>query len=140
MSRPAIVIVPPVGSSSPATIRRVVVLPHPDGPSSAKNLPCSTRRSRWSTAVNAPNFFVTEVSWRSAPALPSASAVPRARRSVSSRAGPWSRVVSPDTASGADHGGELLLVRLLGLPVQAHEVLGLRQRGLVGEDQRVVDQ
>jgi hypothetical protein len=34
------VIVPEVGSSSPATIRSVVVLPQPDGPSSAKNEPC----------------------------------------------------------------------------------------------------
>ena len=33
-------IVPAVGSSSPATMRSVVVLPQPDGPSSAKNEPC----------------------------------------------------------------------------------------------------
>ena len=52
MSCPAMVIVPLVGSSRPATIRRVVVLPQPDGPRSAKNRPCSTTRSRSSTAVN----------------------------------------------------------------------------------------
>jgi hypothetical protein len=32
-------IVPDVGVSSPATIRSVVVLPHPDGPRRAKNEP-----------------------------------------------------------------------------------------------------
>ena len=52
----------------PATIRSVVVLPQPDGPSSAKNAPCSTTRSRSSTATKLPNFLVTEVSVRSAPA------------------------------------------------------------------------
>ncbi len=39
MSLPASVIVPEVGVSRPATIRSVVVLPQPDGPSSAKNDP-----------------------------------------------------------------------------------------------------
>ena len=39
MSSAPSVIVPAVGVSSPATIRSVVVLPQPDGPSSAKNEP-----------------------------------------------------------------------------------------------------
>src|SRR3954447_20300317 len=105
MSEPAIVMLPLVGSSRPATIRSVVVLPQPEGPSSAKNRPCSTTRSRSSTAVNTPNRLVTPLSLRSAPAsLP---------------------VVCSVTTSGSDHRGELLLVALLGLLVQAHEVLGL---------------
>ena len=39
MSSSPMQIRPAVGSSRPATIRSVVVLPHPDGPSSAKNEP-----------------------------------------------------------------------------------------------------
>ena len=50
---------PAVGSSSPATIRRVVVLPHPDGPSSAKNEPSGTVSVRSSTATKSPNRLVT---------------------------------------------------------------------------------
>ena len=54
MSSPASVMVPEVGTSSPATIRSVVVLPHPDGPSSAKKEPAGTVRSSASTAANSP--------------------------------------------------------------------------------------
>src|SRR3954465_8807909 len=42
--------VPAVGSSNPAIIRIVVVLPHPDGPSSEKNSPCPIARSICCTA------------------------------------------------------------------------------------------
>src|SRR4051812_41361954 len=59
MSLPAKVIVPDVGVSSPATIRRVVVLPHPDGPSSAKKEPRGMSRSRSRTAVKLANDLVT---------------------------------------------------------------------------------
>src|SRR4051812_24355263 len=59
MSCPASVIDPDVGLSSPATIRSVVVLPQPDGPSRAKNEPRGTSRSRSLTAVNAPKDFVS---------------------------------------------------------------------------------
>src|SRR3954452_2005546 len=38
-------------------IRNSVVLPEPDGPSSASNSPLATLRSTSSSAVNAPNFF-----------------------------------------------------------------------------------
>src|SRR3954464_6280365 len=41
---------PSVGSSNPAIIRIVVVLPHPDGPSSEKNSPCPIARSICCTA------------------------------------------------------------------------------------------
>src|SRR5829696_4197429 len=57
--RPSISISPSVGSSKPATIRSVVVLPHPDGPSSARNSPGCTSRSMRSTATRSPNRFVT---------------------------------------------------------------------------------
>src|ERR1035437_1267367 len=49
---------PDVGSSRPATMRSVVVLPHPDGPSNAKNEPSGITRSKSSTATNSPKRFV----------------------------------------------------------------------------------
>ena len=67
MSSPPRAMLPEVGSSSPATMRSVVVLPHPDGPSRAKNEPWGTTRSRSSTAVKEPNDLVTEVSVRLSP-------------------------------------------------------------------------
>src|SRR5579864_66571 len=42
---------PAVGSSNPAMSRSVVVLPHPEGPSSEKNSPPETDRSMLSTAA-----------------------------------------------------------------------------------------
>src|SRR5436190_13836349 len=116
-------IVPAVGSSSPATIRSVVVLPQPDGPRSAKNRPCSTTRSRSRTAVNAPNCFVTAVRVRSAPlALSVAGSMPGT------------------VISGPDDRCELPLVLLVFLLGQCHQVVGLLQHVRVREDQRVVDQ
>src|SRR3977135_2777733 len=50
---------PPLGSSSPATMRRVVVLPQPDGPSSVTSSPCATLNETSSTAVTRPYFLVT---------------------------------------------------------------------------------
>src|ERR1044072_4491053 len=49
-TRPPIAIEPVSLRSSPATMRRVVVLPQPDGPSSVTNSPCSIERSMPSTA------------------------------------------------------------------------------------------
>ena len=48
---------PAVGQSSPAMIRSSVVLPEPDGPSSATNSPVATFRSTPSSAMNVPNFL-----------------------------------------------------------------------------------
>src|SRR5260221_11934451 len=42
--RPAMLISPPVGCSSPATQRRVVVLPQPEGPSSTTISPAGTAK------------------------------------------------------------------------------------------------
>ena len=52
-------IVPSVGSSKPPIMRSVVVLPQPEGPSSAKNRPCSTSSERSSTATTSSKRFVT---------------------------------------------------------------------------------
>ena len=51
MSLSPMLIVPAVGSSRPATMRRVVVLPQPDAPSSAKNDPAGIVSVRSSTAA-----------------------------------------------------------------------------------------
>src|SRR6185436_15397071 len=49
-SLPSKEIVPESGRSRPAIIRRVVVLPQPDGPSNPKNSPCATSRETSATA------------------------------------------------------------------------------------------
>src|SRR5262245_28530214 len=45
---------PSVGISNPASIRNKVVLPQPDGPSSAKNSPSSISKLTLSTALTLP--------------------------------------------------------------------------------------
>src|SRR5262245_46910099 len=49
---------PPSGSSKPAMVRRVVVFPHPEGPSSAISSPSRTSRCRSSTAATPPKRLV----------------------------------------------------------------------------------
>src|SRR5262245_19716597 len=120
MSSPASVMVPSVGSSSPATIRSVVVLPQPEGPRRAKNEPRGTSRSSESTAVKPPNRLVTSLNRRPSkdPSL--------ARSSVARSAG--------------DDIVEVSFV-LLGLLVgERHEVEGVLEGVVVGEDELVVDQ
>ena len=51
-----------VGLIKPRSIRTTVVLPAPFGPINAKYSPFSTRCVMLSTAVNVPNFLVTELS------------------------------------------------------------------------------
>src|SRR5215204_7026909 len=111
MSSPASVMVPEVGTSSPATIRSVVVLPHPDGPSSAKKDPAGTVRSSASTAAKSPYRFVRPARLRSAPGPSSA------------------------TARLAEVG----LVLLPGLLVEHHEVARGGQELVTREDQVVID-
>ncbi len=50
---------PDVGCSNPAIIFSVVVLPQPDGPSIAKNSPCSMPKLACSTATKSPNYLRT---------------------------------------------------------------------------------
>ncbi len=57
MSRSRSRIRPAVGSSKPPIIRRVVVLPQPDGPSSEKNSPACTSNETPSTARTTPKRF-----------------------------------------------------------------------------------
>src|SRR3954464_6873592 len=53
-SRPAIRTAPVVSGSRPATIRSVVLFPHPDGPTSTTNSPGATSRLTSSTATTPP--------------------------------------------------------------------------------------
>src|SRR5690606_13083270 len=50
---------PEVGSSSPAIMRRVVVLPQPEAPSRAKKEPSGMVRSSGCTAVKSPKTLLT---------------------------------------------------------------------------------
>src|SRR4029077_5851376 len=60
---------PEDGSSSPAIIRKVVVLPQPDGPRMTKNEPGSTVKLMPLTAENDPKVLATDSSLISAMAL-----------------------------------------------------------------------
>src|SRR3954471_2311803 len=129
MSVSPIITWPRVGCSSPATIRRVVVLPQPDGPRRAKNEPCGMRRSSPSTAVNGPNRLVSDTSSRS----PEESAV-FIERGASCRTG-------AESGTGSATGGqglERLVVPGLLLLGQAAEHVRPAQHRLGREDQRVV--
>jgi hypothetical protein len=72
-TRLSISIVPALGEMKPAIMRRVVVLPQPDGPSSDTNSPVSSASEKSSTAVNGPNVLETlrstslAISYRPAP-------------------------------------------------------------------------
>src|SRR5271165_924737 len=63
ISRPSISTWPAVTSSSPATRRRSVDLPQPDGPTNTANSPFSTLRSTPLMTLTAPNAFSTDFSW-----------------------------------------------------------------------------
>src|SRR5664279_3078046 len=56
---PAMMTSPALARSSPAIMRKVVVLPHPDGPKRQTTSPAETLKLTFLTAVNEPNCFVT---------------------------------------------------------------------------------
>ena len=59
MFSPSITISPTLGRSRPASIRSSVVLPQPEGPSSAKNSLRWMSSETLSTATTSPNILVT---------------------------------------------------------------------------------
>ena len=69
MSRSSSRIWPASGRSNPAIIRRVVVLPHPDAPSSEQNSPAGRSRSIPSTATTSPKDLVSETRRRAPPVI-----------------------------------------------------------------------
>ncbi len=89
--------VPVVGSSKPAIIRIVVVLPQPDGPSKEKNSPSTIRRSIVRTAATTSlpewNSLATPASSMAGSVM--SSAVPTARRARP----PGRRPAQPEHAS-----------------------------------------
>src|SRR5215472_8283044 len=62
---PARRISPALGGTNPETMRRIVVLPQPDGPRNEKNSPSGIERSRPCTAVKLPKRFTTPMNSRS---------------------------------------------------------------------------
>ena len=80
---------PPVGSSKPAIMRSVVVLPEPDGPSSEKNSPWAMSRSTPATATTSPYSFRTARAERRARRVPGGRrperGARRSRRSLAPR-------------------------------------------------------
>src|SRR5687768_6731332 len=69
ISLPETTIEPSVGYSKPAIMRRMVVLPQPEGPSRVMNSPLLTARSTLSTTAVLPNFLTMRVSCRSGSAI-----------------------------------------------------------------------
>ena len=58
-SLPPMTTVPAVGSSKPATMRSIVVLPQPEGPRNETNSPCSMARLKSLTTVTSPKDLRT---------------------------------------------------------------------------------
>ena len=71
-------IVPEVGVSRPAIIRRLVVLPQPEGPSRQTNSPSPISRLRSWAAVKAPKVLVTF--WNSTDAMGAYALMPPKNR------------------------------------------------------------
>src|SRR5262245_17394508 len=69
-SRPPITISPESASSRPATARRIVLLPHPDGPSRTRNSPSAMRSDTSLTASTLPNRLTRCLIRMSATPLP----------------------------------------------------------------------
>src|SRR5215217_226464 len=63
-SRPSIVIVPESGDSSPQMMRRIVVLPPPEGPSRTKNSPLVTAKLTSATTRLPARLFSSSCTWR----------------------------------------------------------------------------
>src|SRR3954471_7964492 len=137
MSCPASRIVPEVGDSSPATIRRVVVLPQPEGPRSAKKDPRGTSRSRSCTAVKPPKDLVTDRS--RSPSNPSGASVAAAASRGAAPEPPRDGAPPPPVSATCDIGPLSFVLGRLPV-VERHEVERHRERLVVGEDELVVDQ
>src|SRR3954469_24058906 len=102
-SRPSSRICPASGFSKPAIRRKVVVLPHPDAPSSEKNSPAGMSKSMPLTAATSPNDFA----------------------SPTSRTAPPPDVVGPSTDRGSEP------VEVCGEPVDVRVIVLHRQQPLL---------
>ena len=66
MQRPSMVISPLSGVKNPAIRLRVVLFPHPEGPSIATHSPCSTSREKSKTAHVSPKDLLSPLRLRKA--------------------------------------------------------------------------
>src|SRR5690349_8214777 len=82
MSWPSSTMRPRLGSTKPATICSVVVLPQPEGPSSERNSPFSIDSDRPSTAVKSPKCLASPSSMRYDMAVASVSSASTLDRAV----------------------------------------------------------
>src|SRR3954447_18988746 len=119
-SRSPIAIVPSVTSSRPASIRRSVDLPQPEGPTSTRNSPSAISSEMSSTAVTAPNRFVTPA------------------RLIAAIARRWYRPAATDTSPirrrGIDQTRDHFYTGAMRLGVEAALVDGVLVRGDVEVD------
>src|SRR5258708_8284594 len=113
-STPSISTAPRLGRVKPAIMRKVVVLPQPDGPSSTTNSPGATSMLTSSTAASAPNALLTPH-----------SATPAGRRPAPSGGRTAGAASGPLTSSGADLAGPALApaLQVETRPVDAEGVL-----------------
>ena len=110
-----------MGCSKPATIRSVVVLPQPDGPSSEKNSPASIVRLRSSTAVAEPNRLVTP-SNRTASLMPPPSPLGRRARSRAAR-----------TARGRAIASAIAIVEIASISVPIALIVGVTPKRIADQ-------
>src|SRR6516225_3268126 len=71
-TRSSILISPPVTVSSPAIIRRIVLLPQPDGPTRTRNSPSTISKSTPCTTSRSPYFLTRRLTTTCAISVPSA--------------------------------------------------------------------
>src|SRR6202012_5908902 len=135
---------PAVGSSNPAMSRSVVVLPHPDGPSSEKNSPLETDRSTWSTAacpaepLPCPKCLVSPTS-----SIPAAMRSPPSLRPLRSLgvSGAGGRIPGKAELAGRIAHGEIISVRRPHVRIFQRHLYGhgVEQRGKRHRERARVD-
>ena len=117
-SRPPISTRPPVAVSSPATIRRHVVLPQPDGPSSTVKLPAAISIDTRSSATALPQWRLTSISRTDAPCEAARTGLVASSRGMQSRCGDRLPICTAYTSSGklTDRVVWMKLLTYLGAP------------------------
>src|SRR5690349_9471307 len=106
ISSPDRMICPPSGSTRPATIRRSVLLPQPDGPRRDRNSPGAASSETSSTATTAPNDLRSRRTVRAGAALlnPLAGTGASARDLAPPPLGPFGELLRHEVRVGEVHG------------------------------------
>src|SRR6476620_5010620 len=138
--RSSILISPPVTVSRPAIIRRIVLLPQPDGPTSTRNSRLLISKSMPCTTSSSPYFFVSRLTTTCAISRVSASG--KSRRNSTSYQPPAVQLEGREGEVGGP-GGILDQLDFLGNPPAWREDdprQAARPRRLIGpEDERIPD-